>query len=114
MVPAWGWDRCIAARTSLHPRSDSGPGHSVISRTWTRLWRGGIIATCLLFRGMAMIDDPVLTEDWHPVALAAQLAGGGPIAARGLGEALVVWRSGGEVFAWRDLRVHRRTRRSLG
>src|SRR5229473_1469454 len=63
---------------------------------------------------MAMIDDPVLVEDWHPVALVAQLADGGPIAARVLGEDIVVWRSGGEFFAWRDLCVHRGTRLSLG
>jgi phenylpropionate dioxygenase-like ring-hydroxylating dioxygenase large terminal subunit len=61
-----------------------------------------------------MIDDPVLIEDWHPVALVAQLADGGPIAARVLGEDLVVWRSGDEFFAWRDLCVHRGTRLSLG
>lgn len=61
-----------------------------------------------------MIDDPVLIEDWHPVALVAQLADGGPIAARVLGEDLVVWSSGAEFFAWRDLCVHRGTRLSLG
>src|SRR5258707_10123353 len=61
-----------------------------------------------------MIDDPVLVEDWHPVALVAQLTNGGPIAARVLGEDLVVWRSGDEFFAWRDLCVHRGTRLSLG
>lgn len=53
-----------------------------------------------------MIDDPVLIEDWHPVALVAQVADGGPIASRVLGEDIVVWRSGGETFAWRDLCVH--------
>src|SRR4029077_235937 len=37
-----------------------------------------------------------------------------PIAARVLGEDLVVWGSGGEFFAWRDLCVHRGTRLSLG
>ena len=61
-----------------------------------------------------MIDDPVLIDDWHPVALVAELADGGPIAARLLGEDLVVWRSGEEFFAWRDLCVHRGTRLSLG
>jgi phenylpropionate dioxygenase-like ring-hydroxylating dioxygenase large terminal subunit len=63
---------------------------------------------------MAMIDDPVLIEDWHPVAMVAQLADGGPIPARVLGEDLVLWRSGDEFFAWRDLCVHRGTRLSLG
>src|SRR5260370_858061 len=61
-----------------------------------------------------MIDDPVLIDDWHPVALVADLADGGPMAARVLGEDLVVWRSGEEFFAWRDLCVHRGTRLSLG
>ena len=42
------------------------------------------------------------------------LAGGGPVAARLLGEDLVVWRSGDELHAWRDLCVHRGTRLSLG
>src|SRR5690348_720932 len=61
-----------------------------------------------------MIDDPVLVNDWHPVALVSQLASGGPIAARLLGEDIVLWRSGGDYFAWRDLCVHRGTRLSLG
>jgi phenylpropionate dioxygenase-like ring-hydroxylating dioxygenase large terminal subunit len=61
-----------------------------------------------------MLDDPVLVEDWHPVARVDQLAGGGPISARVLGEDLAVWRSGDGYFAWRDLCVHRGTRLSLG
>jgi phenylpropionate dioxygenase-like ring-hydroxylating dioxygenase large terminal subunit len=61
-----------------------------------------------------VIDDPVLVNDWHPVALVSQLASGGPIAARLLGEDIVLWRSGDEYFAWRDLCVHRGTRLSLG
>jgi phenylpropionate dioxygenase-like ring-hydroxylating dioxygenase large terminal subunit len=61
-----------------------------------------------------MIDDPVLIEDWHPVARVEELEQGGPIAARVLGEDVVVWRSGDEVLAWRDLCVHRGTRLSLG
>jgi len=61
-----------------------------------------------------MIDDPVLIEDWHPVARVEDLASGGPVAVRLLGEDLVVWSSGGEFHAWRDLCVHRGTRLSLG
>ncbi|SRR5712692_2315042 len=61
-----------------------------------------------------MIDDPVLANDWHPVASVDQLAGGGPLAARLLGEDIVLWRSGDNHHAWRDLCVHRGTRLSLG
>ncbi len=61
-----------------------------------------------------MIDDPVLVNDWHPVASVDQLVSGGPLGARLLGEDIVLWRSGSEYFAWRDLCVHRGTRLSLG
>jgi phenylpropionate dioxygenase-like ring-hydroxylating dioxygenase large terminal subunit len=61
-----------------------------------------------------MLDDPILVEDWHPVARSDDLSAGGPIGVRLLGEDLVVWRSGDEFFAWRDLCVHRGTRLSLG
>ena len=61
-----------------------------------------------------MIDDPVLVGDWHPVARVSDLDGGGPIAGRLLGEDIVVWRSGSDFHAWRDLCVHRGTRLSLG
>jgi phenylpropionate dioxygenase-like ring-hydroxylating dioxygenase large terminal subunit len=61
-----------------------------------------------------MIDDPVLVKDWHPVASVLDLASGGPVAARLLGEDIVLWRSGADYFAWRDLCAHRGTRLSLG
>ena len=61
-----------------------------------------------------MIDDPVLINDWHPVARVSELTSGGPVAARLLGEDIVLWRSGDDYFAWRDLCVHRGTRLSLG
>jgi len=61
-----------------------------------------------------VIDDPVLIEDWHPVARVDDLGRGGPVAVRLLGEDLVVWRSGETVHAWRDLCAHRGTRLSLG
>jgi len=63
---------------------------------------------------MPMLDDPVLVDDWHPVARVEDLHEGGPIAARLLGEDVVVWRAGEAYFAWRDLCVHRGTRLSLG
>lgn len=56
----------------------------------------------------------MLIDDWHPVARLEDLAGGGPIGVRLLGEDLVVWRSGDKVMAWSDLCVHRGTRLSLG
>lgn len=61
-----------------------------------------------------LIDDPVMTTEWFVVARSADLADGKPIAAKLLGSDLVLWRSGGEVMAWRDLCVHRGTRLSLG
>jgi phenylpropionate dioxygenase-like ring-hydroxylating dioxygenase large terminal subunit len=61
-----------------------------------------------------VIDDPVLVDDWHPVATVEQLEPGGPISARLLGEDVVLWRSGSGYHAWRDLCVHRGTRLSLG
>jgi len=61
-----------------------------------------------------VIDDPVLVHDWHPVARVSDLASGGPVAARLLGEDIVLWRAGDNYFAWRDLCVHRGTRLSLG
>jgi phenylpropionate dioxygenase-like ring-hydroxylating dioxygenase large terminal subunit len=61
-----------------------------------------------------VLDDPVLVNDWHPVARVDQLAAGGPVGARLLGEDIVLWRSGSNYLAWRDLCVHRGTRLSLG
>lgn len=61
-----------------------------------------------------MIDDPVLVDDWHPVARIEAFAGGRPVAGRVLGEDIVLWRSGDEILAWRDLCIHRGTRLSLG
>jgi len=61
-----------------------------------------------------MMSDPVLIDDWHPVASLAQLAARAVLGARLLGEEIVVWRSGDEVLAWQDLCVHRGTRLSLG
>lgn len=60
-----------------------------------------------------MVDDPVLIEDWHPVARIEDLHGG-PLGVRLLGEDIVLWRAGDRVCAWQDLCVHRGTRLSLG
>jgi phenylpropionate dioxygenase-like ring-hydroxylating dioxygenase large terminal subunit len=61
-----------------------------------------------------MIDDPVLIDDWHPVAPVEDLASGRPLAVRLLGEDVVVWRAGPTILAWQDLCIHRGTRLSLG
>jgi phenylpropionate dioxygenase-like ring-hydroxylating dioxygenase large terminal subunit len=61
-----------------------------------------------------MIDDPVLIDDWHPVARVEDLASGRPLGVRLLGEDVVVWRAASTVLAWQDLCIHRGTRLSLG
>jgi phenylpropionate dioxygenase-like ring-hydroxylating dioxygenase large terminal subunit len=61
-----------------------------------------------------VIDDPVLVNDWHPVASCEQLARRGLIGVRLLGEDVVVWRAGERTLAWQDLCIHRGTRLSLG
>ena len=61
-----------------------------------------------------MINDPVLVNDWHPVAHVRQLDTQNPLSVRLLDEDLVIWRAGDELLAWRDLCVHRGTRLSLG
>jgi phenylpropionate dioxygenase-like ring-hydroxylating dioxygenase large terminal subunit len=61
-----------------------------------------------------MIDDPVLIDDWHPVARADVLASGRPLGVRLLGEDVVVWQAGATILAWQDLCIHRGTRLSLG
>ena len=60
------------------------------------------------------IPDPVLVNDWHPVARSEDLAGGMPVARRLFGEDLVLWAAAGEVHAWRDLCIHRGAKLSLG
>lgn len=61
-----------------------------------------------------MIDDPVLLNDWHPVASLAQLAETPLIGTRLLGEEIVVWQNGEQVQVWRDLCIHRGAKLSLG
>jgi phenylpropionate dioxygenase-like ring-hydroxylating dioxygenase large terminal subunit len=61
-----------------------------------------------------MIEDPVLSAEWHPVLRSDSLADGQVRGARLLGEDLVLWRTSGRVLAWRDLCLHRGTRLSLG
>jgi phenylpropionate dioxygenase-like ring-hydroxylating dioxygenase large terminal subunit len=61
-----------------------------------------------------MIDDPVLINDWHPVAAPEQFDEKPILAVRLLGEDLVVWKSGGVYYAWQDLCIHRGSKLSLG
>jgi phenylpropionate dioxygenase-like ring-hydroxylating dioxygenase large terminal subunit len=63
---------------------------------------------------MPMIADPVLVNTWHPVASVRQLETQSVLAARLLGEELVLWQADSQVLAWRDLCLHRGTRLSLG
>jgi phenylpropionate dioxygenase-like ring-hydroxylating dioxygenase large terminal subunit len=62
----------------------------------------------------AVLNDPVLTKDWHVVARSEDIREGELSAVRLLGKDLVLWRSNGEVKAWQDLCIHRGTRLSLG
>ena len=61
-----------------------------------------------------MLNDPILIDDWHPVAEAAQLERVPVLAARLLGEDLVIWRDGAGYHAWQDLCMHRGARLSGG
>lgn len=61
-----------------------------------------------------MINDPVLINDWLPVAAVKQFERNNLITARLLGEDLVLWRVDGQILAWQDLCIHRGTRLSLG
>jgi phenylpropionate dioxygenase-like ring-hydroxylating dioxygenase large terminal subunit len=59
--------------------------------------------------------DPVLLNDWHPVAISQQIATGAMLAADLLDTRLVLWRdSGGALHAWEDRCPHRGTRLSMG
>jgi phenylpropionate dioxygenase-like ring-hydroxylating dioxygenase large terminal subunit len=61
-----------------------------------------------------MIHDPVLLNDWHPVATVDQLRTTPVIGLRLLGEDIVAWMSPQGPRVWQDLCVHRGTRLSLG
>lgn len=61
-----------------------------------------------------MINDPVLINDWHPVATTEQVEKQNILAVRLLGEDLVLWQVNEQTLAWQDLCIHRGTRLSLG
>jgi phenylpropionate dioxygenase-like ring-hydroxylating dioxygenase large terminal subunit len=61
-----------------------------------------------------MIKDPVLVNDWHVVARSLDAGTGKVMAARLLGQDLVLWRSKEGLCAWQDLCVHRGAKLSGG
>ena len=61
-----------------------------------------------------MIQDPVLLNDWHVVGHISELDKTGMMSVRLLEEDIVIWRSGEQVLAWKDLCVHRGSKLSLG
>ncbi|MCU6497881.1 aromatic ring-hydroxylating dioxygenase subunit alpha [Rugamonas sp. A1-17] len=62
-----------------------------------------------------MSSDPVLLNDWHPVALSQEIAAGAITATDLLDTRLALWRdSGGALHAWEDRCPHRGTRLSTG
>lgn len=63
---------------------------------------------------LTMITDPILLNDWHPVATPAELDAQPLMSVRVLGEDLVLWKAGGHYLAWQDLCIHRGTKLSGG
>ena len=62
-----------------------------------------------------MTIDPVLFNDWHPVALSARLVAGAITATDLLDTRIALWRdSSGVAHAWEDRCPHRGTRLSMG
>ncbi len=62
-----------------------------------------------------LLRDPVLLDDWHPVAPAAQILAGAITATDLLDTQLALWRdSAGQLHAWEDRCPHRGTRLSMG
>ena len=61
-----------------------------------------------------MRHDPVLVNEWLPVAEVKDLEAKNPLAARLLGEDIVIWQMDGQVQAWQDLCIHRGAKLSRG
>jgi len=61
-----------------------------------------------------MLDEPVLVNDWHPVARSEDVQDNKFSPVHLLGEDLILWRCRGEIKSWQDLCIHRGTRLSLG
>jgi phenylpropionate dioxygenase-like ring-hydroxylating dioxygenase large terminal subunit len=62
----------------------------------------------------AMLDDPILRNDWHVIARSAEIARGEVRAARLLGQELVLWRNATGLSLWQDLCLHRGAKLSGG
>lgn len=63
----------------------------------------------------SLLRDPVLLNDWHPVALASQLSSGVLFATQLLDTPLVLWRDQeAQLHAWEDRCPHRGTKLSIG
>ena len=62
-----------------------------------------------------MTDDPVLLDDWHPVAASHDVPAGAPFPVQLMGRELVLWRNGADrIAAWDDRCPHRGARLSIG
>jgi len=62
-----------------------------------------------------MTDDPVLLDDWHPVAASRDVPVGAAFAVSLLGRELVLWRTADDgIAAWDDRCPHRGARLSIG
>ena len=61
-----------------------------------------------------MYDDPVLLNDWHPVAHISSISQDNLTPARVMGVDLVVWQSDDGVHVWQDRCAHRGVKLSLG
>ena len=61
-----------------------------------------------------MISDSVTLNDWYVVAKSSEVYDGKMIATQLLEEDIIVWRSNGELHAWRDRCPHRGSALSLG
>jgi len=60
------------------------------------------------------LDDPLLLNEWLPVAWSSSVPASKLHGVRVLGQDLVLWRSDEGLHAWRDLCVHRGAKLSLG
>lgn len=61
------------------------------------------------------LHDPVLQNDWHPVAIASTLTNGSMMPSQCLDTQLVIWRElNGTVHAWEDRCPHRGMKLSMG